>query len=120
MGKRLSKRLRWRRRSLFVCLFVACVVWSCEIYDRGAELNIINESEYYIGQVLIAKTGTDAWSGNLIDAPIAPGETRLVERIDRDLIDIKIIFDTSGKNSVIETHDFTFTTLLTMRVKMPT
>ena len=113
-------RLRWRRRSLFVCLVFSCALGSCNFYGRGAALNIINESSYNIGQVLTAKAGTDAWSGNLIDTPISPGETRLIDRIDQDLIDIKIVFDTPGQNSVIETHDFTFTTLLTMRVKTPT
>ena len=113
----------WRiRRSLsFFCLAAlsAAAVESCNIYGPKASINLHNDSDFAISQVLAADSGTAVWGDNLLGSPVQPDETRIIEGIDRKLLDIKIVFDTAGQISVVKTYDFTFTTRLNMEVRIP-
>jgi len=98
---------------------LACTWISCNFNSQGATISIYNDSEFSISQVYTADSGTEAWGNSRLTALILPGETGTIAGIERDIVDIKIVFDTSGQITVVETHDFTFTTHLTMEVRIP-
>lgn len=64
--------LSWRTSRWVVAVALLALVTACEEPPTTAELIVHNRSESSLGIVRYQSVGTDAWSDNLLSAPLAP------------------------------------------------
>jgi hypothetical protein len=85
---------------VLVCIFVSFLLISSlvscnqiyEIFWPTAILEVINSSDYSIDNIYCIINGTSD-SNSLINTPILPGKTKTIDKINRAVEEVKIVFE---------------------------
>ena len=118
-----DSKMRTAARIFFFACVICVLFFSCATEYRTASVQLNNNSDYPVSGVYIAEGEAESditdWGENRISAPVDPGGSVLIEEIQREIMQIKVVFAGDESFYNLNSIDLRFTTKLTYNVTAP-
>ncbi len=123
MQERMTQKMRTSLRIFFFVCILFGLLTSCAAQYRTARVQLNNNSDYPVTEVYLAEGEAESeiteWGENRISSVIEPGGSVTIEEIQREIMQIKVVFAGEEGFYNINTVDLRFTTKLNYNVTLP-
>jgi len=116
---RTTFRMRPRGRILFLA-FLALASAGCRLFEiPTATVYLTNNATDPIVGFYYGDATEDEWSGNLLENPVEPETTRIIEGIPKRVLDVKIVIGDANASTNISQRDFSYVEGMNISVSSP-